>query len=73
MKPSKESIFGALPYVKAIRAFQGVQETCFGKELREGYSDAIDHFSKAYRALNISLTPMVTKNLWKCLSFLRFT
>ena len=40
-----------------------------GKKLREGYSDAIDHFSEAYRPLHISVTPMVTKNLWKRFSF----
>ena len=59
MKLPEEKIISSLPFVKVIREFRCVQESCFGVELKEGYSEAIDSFSQAYRALDITVTPKV--------------
>ena len=40
-----------LPYIEVLRAFRGVQEACFGLDLKPDYKKKIQKFSKLYRDL----------------------
>ena len=57
---SSETHLKGLPYVRVIRAMDKVNHLCFGQDLLEGWEEAIDEFSKAYRDLDISVTPKVS-------------
>ena len=49
-----------LPFVTAFRAFKDVQKACMGMELCADWSEALERFYKAYKALdNVRVTPKV--------------
>ena len=59
MKEPSEIIVSTLPYLQTFRAFRGVQESCFGMEVKSDYEEKEARFSREYRALEISITPKV--------------
>ena len=44
-------------YVVALKAFNDVRKSCFGKELLESFEMDIENFRKAYMDLGIKITP----------------
>ena len=57
---SPETHLKGPPYVRVIRAMDKANHLCFGQDLLEGWEEAIDEFSQAYRDLDISVTPKVS-------------
>ena len=47
------------PIIVTMKAFNGVVESCFGKELVEGYKEKISVFKDCYMSLALSITPKV--------------
>ena len=54
-KLDKQTQDKILPFLTALKCFNGVRVTCFGQIVLEGYKESVDSFSKAYRVLNISV------------------
>ena len=48
-----------LAFVQTLRAFKQVVHDCFSIKLQPSYKTSINHFSKLYRDLGISVTPKV--------------
>lgn len=59
MQENSMTIITGMPFIAALRAFDGVVKSCFGMELAVDYKEKIDQFSKLYRELDISVTPKV--------------
>ena len=47
------------PIIETMKAFNDVVESCFGKELVEGYKEKISVFKDCYMSLVLSITPKV--------------
>lgn len=60
MQESDQLKIEGLPLLESLRCFSKVQDACFGQELKEGYENCIEQFSKVYRSLdNMTITPKI--------------
>ena len=63
MSEGPQEISKGVPYIKVLRLFDNVVDTCFGMALKPKYDEAILAFKEAYMEQGVSITPKVYKNI----------